>query len=436
MNDGVVAVQVINYLLNNNTFEPIINRQMDDSYFPGYENEFNYIKKHWDTTKLLDGKSSVPDKIKFSFDFPDFPLFETGDTINTMLQQLHEQKCYSLFVEKLQKGAELTKDSSFEAIQFLKEEMNKLFKFAYRTIGSGHDLIKRANERLEDYIKRIQMQGLMGITTGLDDLDKELFGWLPEELALVIARTNEGKSWLLLFFALMAWLSGKKVAIYSGEMGPLMYGFRFDTMYKHFRNSSLISGDINLGTAEIPEVGVKSLNEYRSYIEALIAGEFPSFTVYTPKDFDGEPMNVEQMKILQEKEGYEFWGLDQLSLMSDIKKGRDVRARYSNISAGLFSFTEEYQVPIILLHQANRKAAESKKKDGNATPELEDSQDADAIAQNSTRVLSFTQIENGAKISVRKNRYGKRGQEILTTWNIDYGIFKSLNAQSIKDNLF
>jgi len=435
MTEGVVSVQFINYLLTNDTIKPILEYDIDASYFPGYEDEFKYLIEHYEKTKKLDGVGKLPDKVSFAIQFPDFPLYEVTTPVNTLFHDLLEQKCYSELVQSLQASAEKSKTNSFEAINFLKNQTEHLFKLANKHLGEGVDIVKSSTQRLEDYKKRIEVHGLMGISTGISDMDKELHGWLNEDFVLIIARTNEGKSWLLLYFMLKAWLQGKKVAVYSGEMSPLMYGYRFDTMYKHFRNSGLISGDVELGSQD-SEIGPKTFKDYQNYINDLLSGKYPDFRIFTPKDFGGEKMSVNKMRVLQDKYGFDIWGLDQLSLMHDDKKGKEIRIRYTNISEDLARFTEDYQVPIICLHQANRKAAESKKKDPNATPELEDSQDADAIAQNATRVISFTQIENGAKIKVPKNRYGKRGQEFLTVWNIDYGIFKSLNSQNIKDNLF
>jgi len=433
--DSIIHVQFINWLLNNNNIKPILENELDETYFPGYEAEYNYILDYYKESSLRDGKGCVPDKVKFAFDFPEFSLFETGDAVNTMCKELLEKKCYSMFVQTIQDGAQKSKTSSFEAIDHTKQEMDKLYRFSKHTIGGGTDILKGSTERLTDYLKRIELHGLLGIPCGLEDMTKALHGWLPEDFVAVIARTNEGKSWLQLYFAIEAWKDGRNVGIYSGEMSSLMYGFRFDTMYKHFRNSGLIGGNPDLGNSEDPEVGAKSMNEYRDYINAILKGDFPGFRIFTQKDLDGK-MTVNKMKVLQDKFGFDYWGLDQLSLMDDDRHAREERIKYGNICEDLARLTEDMQKPIILLHQAGRSAAVSKKKDEGATPEIEDVFGADAITHNLTRLITFTQIENGVKIKVPKNRYGQKGQEFLAVWNIDYGILKSMNQQSIKDNLF
>lgn len=435
MDNAVVQVQFINYLLNNETLDPVFQFNIDESYFPGFEKEFNFIIDYYNKTKKIDGKGRVPDKVTFSYHFPDFPLFETNDAINTMYKDLLEQKLYAMFVEVIKTAASKSKESSFEAIEYTKNEIEKLFKLSQSTLGEGTEIISAAKERLDDYLRRVKVHGMLGIPTGLKSLDEQLHGWLPEDFVVIIARTNEGKSWLLLYFMLQAWLAGKKVAVYSGEMSALMYGFRFDTLYKHFSNKGLIAGDVDLGDPSNPEVGAKSMKEYQQYIESLLNGDYPDFRIFTQKDFNGK-MNVNHMKVLQDKYGFDIWGIDQLSLMSDVRKAKETRFILANISEDLFHFTEEYQIPVIAVHQANRRAVESRKKNQSDTPELEHSAEADAIAQNSTRFLSMAQVENGAKLRVLKNRYGQKGQEFLAVWNINFGIFKEVDIQSIRDNLF
>ena len=432
---GQVVVQFLNYMLHYENVSIVLENEVDETYFPGYEQEFRHIMNYYQKTKLLDGKGCVPDKVSFLAQFPDFPLFQPPDTPNSLYQSLLEQRCYALFVEKLQVSAEKSKESSFDAIEYARQSMIDLSKFANRTLGNGKDLIRQAGERLEDYIQRIKVNGLIGIRTGDQKMDEALHGWLPEDFVVILARTNEGKSWLLMYYLIQAIMQGKKVGCYSGEMGHLLLGFRFDTLYKHFGNAQLIGGNPELGSIEVPEVGPKTMKEYQEYVDALIKGDLPEFRVFTQKDLGGR-MSVNKMRVLQERHNFDIWGVDQLSLMEDDRKGREERIRYAHISEDLFRLTEEIQKPILAVHQASRKSSEAKRKDPNASPEIEDAFGADAIIQNATRQISFTQIVNGAKATIKKNRYGQKGQDFLYTWNINYGLLEPMNTQELKDNLF
>ena len=46
-----------------------------------------------------------------------------------------------------------------------------------------------------DLLEKMQHKGIIGISSGLSELDRILGGWLPgEELVIVLGRINQGKS--------------------------------------------------------------------------------------------------------------------------------------------------------------------------------------------------------------------------------------------------
>ena len=430
MTNYSAPVELINYMLENITYDPVLNNELDVSFFPGYEEEFEYIKNYYDKSKMLDGKGTVPTSIAFSVEFPEFPIYSPGSVIATILYDVREVKLFTLFRKTLEKAAEMTSEQdSVAAVEFAYQEIRELHRFANTSLGSGTDLIRGSKERLEDYMIRLEKHGLLGITTGDEEMDKQLHGWLPEDFIVIFARTNEGKSWLILYYLLNAWLAGNNIGFYAGEMNALMTGFRFDTLYKHFSNRGLISGDPNLGASE---VGMKDNRMYASYVDELLAGESPSFRIFTQSDIGGE-MTPDKMRVLQNKFRFDIWGLDQFTQMTDNKRTDIERIRYGNLSKELYSFSEEFQIPVIGVHQANRKAAERKQKNANASPELEEVFGADAIMQNATRGISWSQVENGAKAKVVKNRYGERNIEIYYNWNINYGILEPKQPDKLKD---
>lgn len=81
------------------------------------------------------------------------------------------------------------------------------------------------------------------ISTGFKELDEVINGFeLGEELVTLVARTSIGKSWIALKFLHSAWLQGKRVGLYSGEMSSEQLGFRFDTLNQHIPNYDLVRG--------------------------------------------------------------------------------------------------------------------------------------------------------------------------------------------------
>ena len=50
---NTVSVQFLNYMLHYEDVSLVLEHNIDETYFPGYEQEFNYIINHYQQTKLL-----------------------------------------------------------------------------------------------------------------------------------------------------------------------------------------------------------------------------------------------------------------------------------------------------------------------------------------------------------------------------------------------
>ena len=119
------------------------------------------------------------------------------------------------------------------------------------------------------------------------------------------------------------------------------------------------------------------------------------------------------------KDNLTMFIIDQLSLMEDIssKPGTPLRQQYGNISMDLFSLTTKYNIPGLLLVQSNRQGSEQRN-----GPALENIAESDAVAQNSTRVISMKKENNVLTMNILKNRYGPAG--LTQKYDVDYGINK------------
>ena len=111
--------------------------------------------------------------------------------------------------------------------------------------------------------------------------------------------------------------------------------------------------------------------------------------------------------------------VDQLSLMEDItsKPGTPLRQQYGNISMDLFTLSSKYNLPCVLLAQSNRQGGQELN-----APGLENIAESDAVAQNSTRVISMRNENGILTLSIVKNRYGESG--LTQKYEVDYGINK------------
>src|SRR5699024_2578928 len=105
-----------------------------------------------------------------------------------------------------------------------------------------------------------------------------------------------------------------------------LIGFRFNTLYKNFSNSKLMAGSCALGAG-------RTVDEYYDYLTHLSTNETP-FYIVTPKHLGGNRLTVPKLNQLIEQYKPGIVGIDQISLMDDVRRqsGDPQRIQYSNIS--------------------------------------------------------------------------------------------------------
>ena len=380
--------------------------------------EIEFIINHYNLYKQM------PDKLTFLGRFKEFQMLEVTESTDYLVYKLKEAYTYTKLAPIIQSTADLVREDSIKAIQYIKDQLEALQKAV--PVGrnkDGYDIVANARDRLAEYKKRCEVKGLIGIPTGIDQLDELTNGWMwGEELVVVTGRTNVGKTWIGEYFAVMAWKLGYKILFYSGEMSKEMVGFRFDTLNKHFSNMGLLNGAHSLGEKRGTDGGRYLQEDYENYINQL--SQKNGFIVVTPDDFEGRKPNADEIKSLALKHGSDMIVVDQLSLMSDKRRADTPRIAYTNITEDLFLVSKEIGKPILLMAQANREAVKNRKK--GESPELHDLAESDGVGQNATRVISLSVIDGTLKLSIKKNRYGMNNKEVLMIWDINTGYLDPL----------
>jgi len=410
----MVAMQILNKVLQTHDYSIIENNQLTVDYFLEYEDEYKFIEEHYRHY------GNVPDKATFLSKFPDFEFVEITESDTYLIDTVREEYLYYKSVPIVQNIAKLLKTDANAAAEYMIHSMAEL-KPNY-SLG-GTDIIAQAEKRLNEFIERRDNQDKWFFTSGFPELDDSIHGiQRGEELFVIYARTNQGKSWILEKICSHIWEIGFNVGYISPEMGESSIGYRFDTLYQNFNNNDLMWGNKSF-----------DVDKYRAYIDNL-KKHTNKFMVATPGDFNRQ-ITVSKLKNWIQKYKLDVIAVDGITYLSDerYKRGDNKTTSLTNISEDLMALSVELGIPILVVVQANRSGVVDKESDD--MPELESIRDSDGISHNASKVLSIRQSADGALImQVKKQRNGRVGDKIQYQWSPNIGEFIPMSGSSISSS--
>ena len=398
-------LQAINYAYSKNSIQIFILNGITSDYFTTYKDHFNFIISYFEKYNQL------PSKESFQAKFPDnFEWINVSESEEAIVDALREAKLFRDVVADYKEIGQLLKDEkSDKAIEkmaslsqnYLKQEQTKCV-----------DLIDDANLRYDSYIERLENPDKTFVTTGIKELDDIIGGWdMKNETAAICARTGFGKSWWMIYFALMAAKSGLRVGYYSGEMETDLVGYRLDSFAGNISNGSLTHGNANVR------------DDYSNYIESISSVIKGHIYCITPDMFDGS-VTVSKLRAFIEKYDLQMLCIDQLSLLDDQKRARTPREQYMNISKDLRSLQRLKKIPIIEAVQLNR---EDTSENGPSTKNIAES---DRIGQDATTVLFIDRKNDNVIFTIGKSRNARTGDKLTYSWNPNLGTFHYIPSEN------
>ena len=403
----MIELQVLNRLLQDGNVDLLTNHGIDRSYFIHFLPEYDFIVGHYNEYGTMPDEQTILSNNNLQMEF-----FLVRESEDYLIDKLKEEKLFNDTLEVLKDCSDTLLTDSNKAVDLLRSKMPSLLK---QTNIRGIDLMKDTTRLTSIEDKKSGKKDV--IKTGLKELDDIVYGWMPgEELVTIIARTGQGKSWVLLYLLVCAWKQGKRVGVYSGEMSTEQVGYRVDTLISNFSNRELVRGTI------------EDLDNYKEYLDSLKHKNNP-FLVVTKNELGGRA-TVSKLKQFAIANKLDILGVDQYTLMRDERatRGSSSVEMLEHISGDLFDLSCELGIPIIVLSQSNRAGSRSDDK-GGGTPDLENAYGADAIVQNATKVITIRQTGAGLEMSVKKNRTDPLGNTLLYYWEIDNGILRYIPNQ-------
>lgn len=405
----MIALQVLSKVIASKDISFLEDNVLTVDYFVGYEDEYNFIVNHFRDY------GNVPDKATFLSKFPDIELVEVAESDNYLIDTIREEHLYYQSIPVVQHIAELLKTDANAAAEYMIHAVKEL-EPSYKL--GGIDIIAQAEERYTEFLERKDKQEDWFFPTGFQELDDAIHGLQRgEELVVIVARINQGKSWILEKICTHVWSIGFNVGYISPEMSATNIGYRFDTLNSHFSNKNLMWGNSGFDA-----------EAYGEYIATLKENKH-AYKVATPLDFQ-KRITITKLKNWIKQNKLDLLAVDGITYLTDerFKRGDTKTTTLTNISEDLMSLSMELKIPIIVVSQANRGGSFSDDDEG--TPELENIRDSDGIAANASKVISIRQLKNQVlRMEIKKQRNGRVGGRLDYIWDIDIGDFTFIPSE-------
>lgn len=397
-----IELQVISRILTSDSDTEITElTSYDPSYYSVFKEQIEFILDH--KQKYGD----VPDVFTFQSRFPDVQLVKVREPITYLRREIKKNKQHILLIETFNKLKDLGSVDVSDAWKFLSLQCDKAF-----TLDDSQplDLVKDAKQRSDQVVEYSKQAR---IPTGFLEIDKLMYGGFStvEELVLLLARTNTGKSWVCTRFMEAAQSAGFPVLYYSPEMQASYLGTRFDTWRGHFQNSQLHQG--------------KYTEQYEEYIERLQKENVSAYVIEDKDMADGE-VSVPAIANLVKKYGIKEVIIDGLSYMVDAKgKRMDTDyMKYKNLCLDLFRMSKQYGCAVIVSMQANRETKECKDDKGDPFPNLYNIEGSDHPARICTQAFALRQVFDKHVLDIRleKSRNANNQKPVLSyAWDVNTG---------------
>ncbi|AMM52536.1 DNA helicase [Rufibacter sp. DG15C] len=292
----------------------------------------------------------------------------------------------------------------------------KLFEVSESNIRKNFDdmqsLMHKAIKELE--AKKSQKEGLTGVPSGFNALDRVTSGWQQSDLVILAARPAMGKTAFVVSAMRNAAVDfGKGVAIFSLEMSSIQLVNR------------LISAEAELEGEKIKKGNLADYEWTQLNHKITKLSQAPIFIDDTPG------LSIRELRTkcrrLKAQHDIQMIIIDYLQLMSgntEGKGGGNREQEIASISRALKQLAKELSVPVIALSQLSR-AVETR--GGDKKPMLSDLRESGSIEQDADMVLflyrpeyyGITEDEMGnptqgvGEVIIAKHRNGEVGSVAL-----------------------
>jgi len=212
--------------------------------------------------------------------------------------------------------------------------------------------------------------GMVGISTGLTDLDELLGGLQKSDLLILAARPAMGKTTLATNIAFHAARNGSKVAFFSLEMSGEQLAGRMVAETSGVSSEKIRRGEVS--DKDFVKVGqaFRDLEDLEYFVDDTAA--IPIST-----------LRARARRLKRQSGGLDLIVVDYLQLMTAGRRIDNKVQEVTEISGGLKAIAKELNVPVLALSQLSRQVENRDDK----RPQLSDLRESGSIEQDADAVM-------------------------------------------------
>lgn len=258
------------------------------------------------------------------------------------------------------------------------------------------------SEQINETIKEIEAARgglIVGISSGSRKLDAEIGGFHRKNLIVMVGRPGSGKTSRALSFALSALKNGKKVCVFSVEMG-------YSELIKKILSNKTEINSQELSNGKITDNDLKMINS--------AAAELKNNNLYI---YDKAGINTSYIRRIATAKQPDIIIIDYLQIVkADQIKGRNREQEVASISIELKIIAKELNIPVIVLSQLSRSCEQRT----NKRPMMSDIRESGQIEQDADLILGLFR-------PVYYDQYDDREDEYKTYYPEQYEIASELH---------
>ncbi len=360
--------------------------QPDAFYKDAHKNIFEAIFQLFTDSQpidLLTVSAQLKKNAKLDISGGDFYLIQLTQKISSSAHiEFHSRIILQKYIQRslIRISSEIIEESydeTTDVFDLLDKAESKLYEVTQgnikRSSETAQSLVLQAKKRIEEIAKQ---EGLSGVATGFEKLDKITSGWQPSDLVIIAARPGMGKTAFVLSMARNVAIDfGHPVALFSLEMSSVQLITRLISSETGLSSEKLRTGKLEKHEWEQLSIKVKNLEKAPLFID-----DTPSLSIFDLRA---------KARRLSSQHGIKLIIVDYLQLMTaGGSSGKGVGNReqeISTISRNLKALAKELAVPVIALSQLSR-AVETR--GSSKRPLLSDLRESGAIEQDAD-IVSF-----------------------------------------------